>query len=160
MSIATTDLCDLHSTLQVCEPVFTDFGGKRAFHGPMRTLKVFEDNALVRRALETPGDGGVLVVDGGGSLRCALLGGELGKLAVTNGWAGLVIHGCVRDTGELIRCDLGVKALAAHPRKSDKGQHGGHADRLVRFAGVSFSPGAWLYADGDGVVVSDRSVHT
>jgi regulator of ribonuclease activity A len=159
MSVATADLCDLHPEVQVCEPVLRDFGARCVFHGPIATLKVFEDNALVRRTLEGQGDGGVLVVDGGGSLRCALLGGELGKLAVANRWAGVVIHGCVRDAEELARCDLGVKALATHPRKSDKGLHGGQAGRLVRFAAVSFRPGAWLYADGDGIVVSDVAIH-
>jgi regulator of ribonuclease activity A len=159
MTLATTDLCDLHPEVQVCEPVFADFGRKRVFHGPIRTLKVFEDNALLRSTLETPGEGRVVVVDGGGSLRCALLGGQLGRLAVANGWAGVVIHGCVRDAIELARCDVGVKALATHPRKSDKGLHGGRLDLQVRFAGVTFHPGAWLYADGDGIVVSERPIH-
>lgn len=159
MSTATTDLCDLHPEVQVCEPVFSDYGGRTAFHGPIATLKVFEDNGPVRALLETPGAGRVLVVDGGGSLRCALVGGLLGKLGVERGWAGIVVYGCVRDRAELAACDLGIKALAASPRKSEKGLHGGHVDRLVRFAGVTFRPGAWLYADVDGVVVADRAVH-
>jgi regulator of ribonuclease activity A len=159
MSTATTDLCDAHPDVQVCEPVFSDFGGRRAFHGPIATLKVFEDNGPVRSALEAPGDGRVLVVDGGGSLRCALVGGLLGKLAVERGWAGIVVYGCVRDCDELAACDVGVKALALHPRKSEKGLHGGHANRLLRFAGVTFGSGAWLYADADGIVVSDRALH-
>jgi regulator of ribonuclease activity A len=159
MSTATTDLCDLHPEVQVCEPVFFDYGGRAAFYGPIATLKVFEDNAPVRALLETPGAGRVLVVDGGGSLRCALVGGLLGKLGVERGWAGIVVYGCVRDRAELAACDLGIKALAASPRKSEKGLHGGHADRVVQFAGVTFRPGAWLYADVDGVVVADRAVH-
>jgi regulator of ribonuclease activity A len=159
MSTATTDLCDAHPEVQVCDPILTDFGGRRAFHGPIATLKVFEDNGPVRAALEAAGAGRVLVVDGGGSLRCALVGGLLGKLAVERGWVGIVVIGCIRDRDELARCDLGVKALAPHPRKSDKGLHGGHADRLVRFAGVSFRPGTWLYADADGVIVSDGPIH-
>ncbi len=159
MRLATTDLCDLYPELQVCDPVFSDFGGRRAFHGAVTTLKVFEDNALLRSTLETPGDGRVLVVDGGGSLRCALLGGQLGKLGVANGWAGLVIHGCVRDVIELSQCDIGVKALAAHPRKSDKGLHGGRLDAQIRFAGVTFRPSGWVYADGDGIVVSEVPLH-
>jgi regulator of ribonuclease activity A len=156
---STTDLCDAHPDVQVCEPVFSDFGKRRAFFGPIATLKVFEDNALVRATLETPGAGRVLVVDGGGSLRCALVGGLLGRLAVDHGWAGLVVHGCVRDVLELAGCDVGVRALAAHPRKSEKGLHGGQAARDVRFAGVTFRPGSWLYADADGVVVSERRLH-
>jgi regulator of ribonuclease activity A len=159
MSTATTDLCDAHPEVQVCDPVLTDFGGRRASYGPITTLKVFEDNGPVRAALEMAGAGRVLVVDGGGSLRCALVGGLLGKLAVERGWAGIVVFGCVRDRDELAQCDLGVKALAVHPRKSDKGLHGGQADRLVRFAGVSFRSGAWLYADADGVIVSDHPIH-
>ena len=155
----TTDLSDAHPEAQVCEPVFRDFGGRKAFHGAIKTLKIFEDNALLRATLETPGEGRVLVVDAGGSMRCAVLGGNLGALAVKNRWAGVVIHGCVRDTEELAGQDVGVKALAAHPRKSEKGLHSAHADRAVRFAGATFQPGAWLYADADGVVVSDQPIH-
>lgn len=156
---ATTDLCDAHPELQVCAPLFRDFGDRTAFHGPIATLKVFEDNALVRTTLEQPGEGRVLVVDGGGSMRCALVGGQLGELAVRNGWAGIVVYGCVRDCVELAAQDVGIKALAAHPRKSEKGLHTGHAGRVVEFAGVRFAPGAWLYADADGVVVAEHAVH-
>jgi regulator of ribonuclease activity A len=156
---STTDLSDAHPELQVCEPVFSDFGKCREFFGLIATLKVFEDNALVRATLETAGAGRVLVVDGGGSLRCALVGGMLGKLAVDNGWSGVVVYGCVRDVAELAEHAVGIKALAPHPRKSEKGLHGGQVDRVVRFAGVTFQPGAWLYADADGVVVSDKPVH-
>jgi regulator of ribonuclease activity A len=155
----TADLMDAHPESQACEPVFRDFGGNKAFHGAIKTLKIFEDNALLRATLETPGEGRVLVVDAGGSLRCAVLGGNLGALAVKNHWAGLVIYGCVRDAAELAGQAVGVKALATHPRKSDKGLHSAHADRVVSFAGVSFKPGAWLYADGDGIVVSERAIH-
>ncbi len=160
MSCATTDLCDAHADLQVCAPLYRDFGGQPAFHGRIATLKVFEDNALVRSTLELPGEGRVLVVDGGGSLRCALIGGQLGELAVNNGWAGLLVHGCVRDCVELAAQPLGVKALAAHPRKSAKGLHGGEFGRELEFAGVRFAPGAWLYADADGIVLASRPVHT
>ena len=158
MSPATTDLCDAHPELQVCEPVFSDFGGKLAFHGPIRTLKIFEDNALVRSTLETPGKGAVLVVDGGGSMRCALVGGNLGVLAVKNGWAGIVVNGCVRDSEELAGQAVGIKALAVHPRKSEKGLHSGHVDKVVEFGGVTFRPGAFLYADADGILVSARAL--
>jgi regulator of ribonuclease activity A len=159
MSFATTDLSDAHPEAQVCEPLFADFGGRLAFHGAIKTLKVFEDNALVRATLETPGEGRVLVVDGGGSLRCALVGGMLGELGVKNGWAGIVVNGCVRDAEELAGHDLGIKAIATHPRKSEKGLHSAHADKVVVFAGVTFKPGAWLYADADGIVVSDGPIH-
>ena len=159
MSTATTDLSDAHPDALVCEPIVSDFGGKRAFFGPIRTLKIFEDNALVRSTLETPGNGGVLVVDGGASRRCALVGGNLGVLAEKNGWSGIVVNGCVRDTAELGAQAVGIKALAAHPRKSEKGLHSGHLDRTVEFAGVRFVPGAWLYADADGVVVASAPIH-
>ncbi len=160
MSLATTDLADAYADVQVCEPLFGDYGGRLAFHGAIRTLKVFEDNALVRAELETPGAGRVLVVDGGGSLRCALVGGNLAQLGVNNGWAGILVYGCVRDSEELAAADIGVKALAAHPRKSEKGLHSGHAGRPVEFAGVVFRDGAWLYADADGVVVADKPIHS
>lgn len=159
MTYATTDLSDAHPEAQVCEPLFADFGGRLAFHGAIKTLKVFEDNAQVRATLETPGEGRVLVVDGGGSLRCALVGGMLGELGVKNGWAGIVVNGCVRDCEELAGHDLGIKAIASHPRKSEKGLHSAVADKVLVFAGTTFKPGAWLYADADGIVVSDQPIH-
>jgi regulator of ribonuclease activity A len=159
MSFATTDLSDAHPEAQVCDAIFRDFGGKRAFHGAIRTLKIFEDNALLRATLETPGENRVLVVDAGGSMRCAVLGGNLGALAVKNHWAGLVVYGCIRDSEEIAVQPVGVKALAVHPRKSEKGLHSAHADRVVSFASTTFKPGAWLYADADGIVVSDQPIH-
>ena len=159
-SPATADLSDAHPDAQLCAPIFRDFGGKHAFHGPIATVKVFEDNTLVRAMLETPGGGRVLVVDGGGSLRCALVGGMLGELALKNEWAGIVVYGCVRDTVELAAQSVGVKALATNPRKSEKGLHSGQSDRIVGFAGVRFRPGAWLYADEDGIVVADGAIHS
>lgn len=158
-SPATADLSDAHPEAQVCAPIFRDFGRKRAFHGPIATVKVFEDNTLVRAMLETPGRGRVLVVDGGGSLRCALVGGMLGELALKNDWAGIVVYGCVRDAVELAAQDVGVKALATNPRKSEKGLHSGQSERVVEFAGVRFRPDAWLYADEDGIVVGDNALH-
>ncbi|MDY6956060.1 MAG: ribonuclease E activity regulator RraA [Pseudomonadota bacterium] len=156
MSYATTDLTDAHpEAFQVAEPIFRDFGGRLAFHGPMVTLKLFEDNALVRGTLGTPGEGRVLVVDGGGSLRCALLGDQLAELAVQNAWAGVVVYGCIRDSEAIGGLPLGVKALATHPLKSIK-RGEGQRDIPVRFAGIQFRPGAWLYADGDGLILSDQ----
>ncbi|HEY0178142.1 MAG TPA: ribonuclease E activity regulator RraA [Dokdonella sp.] len=154
MTAATTDLCDADADLQVCAPVFRDYGGRVAFFGPIATLKVFEDNALVAATLEQRGDARVLVVDGGGSLRCALVGGRLGRLAADNGWAGLVVYGCVRDSAELASVPIGIKALATHPRRSVKGLHGGQAQCALEFAGVRFEPGALLHADADGIVVA------
>jgi regulator of ribonuclease activity A len=150
---ATTDLCDEHLEIQVCEPVFQAYGGRAAFAGPITTLKVFEDNSLVREAVGTPGEGRVLVVDGGGSLRCSLFGGNLAVAAASNGWAGVVVHGCVRDVEELAAQPIGVRALAAFPRKSERGLHSGQVGSPVIFAGVVFREGEWLCADQDGVVV-------
>jgi regulator of ribonuclease activity A len=158
MSTATTDLSDAHPEVQACEPLFRDFGGRTAFYGPIKTLKAFEDNSLVRKLLEQPGEGRVLVVDGGGSKRCALVGGKLGELAVKNGWAGIVVYGCVRDTAELATHAVGVKALAAQPRKSEK-RGLGQEDSPLMFAGATFRPGFWLYADADGMIVSEKAIH-
>lgn len=159
MSFATTDLSDKHPEAQVADPVFRDFGGKEKFHGPVKTLKVYEDNALVRATLETPGEGRVLVVDGGGSTRCALVGGNLGNLAVKNSWSGILVYGYIRDTEEIGLQAVGVKALGTHPRKSEKGLHSAQADRVLHFAGLTIHPGDWLYADADGVVVSRTPIH-
>ena len=154
MDFSIADLCDAHDPdLQVAEPRLVDFGGSTRFGGSIRTVKAFEDNSLVRQALSEPGEGQVLVVDGGGSLCCAMLGDRLGALAVNNGWQGVVLNGCVRDTEELSRLSLGVRALAAHPRKSLK-RNEGQRDVVVRFLGVAFEPGHHLYADRDGLVVS------
>ena len=150
---ATTDLCDANPEIQVCDPVFHSFGGNPTFSGPMATLKVFEDNSLIKEAVESPGNGRVLVVDGGGSKRCGLVGGNLAVSAVQNGWAGIVVYGCIRDTGELAEQPLGVRALAAFPRKSQRGLHSGQAGIPVIFAGVVFREGEWLSADDDGIVV-------
>ena len=159
MSFATTDLCDAHEdrladgTLSVLPPIFQPFGKNMVFAGPATTLKVFEDNALVRATLETPGDGRVMVVDGGGSLRCALVGGNLAILAERNGWAGIVVNGCIRDSQEINACAIGVRALALHPQKSIK-KGVGDLNRRVSIAGVTVRPGDWIYADHDGVLVA------
>ncbi len=154
----TADLCDEHADLlQVCEPVFHMFGGRRAFHGPISTVRCFEDNSRVREAVEAPGEGKVLVVDGGGSRRRALLGDRLGEAAVRNGWAGIVIHGCIRDSAELGRMDLGIRALGTIPLRSDK-RGEGERDVPVRFAGVTFRPGEFIYVDEDGVIVAPHAV--
>lgn len=149
-----TDLCDEFSDkLQILEPLFTDFGGRLEFAGPISTVKCFEDNSLVRLALEEPGGGRVLVVDGGGSDRCALMGDNLAQLAIDNEWAGVLVYGCIRDAAELSQMDMAIKAMNTHPLKSNK-KNIGERDVPVRFGGVNFMPEDWLYADLDGVVVS------
>ena len=155
-SPATADLCDAYiEELQVLEPILQDLGGTLAFGGGIETVKVFEDNVLVRQTLETSGQGRVLVVDGGGSCRRALVGDRLAALAKDNGWAGIVVYGCIRDSAEIAGIEIGLKALATHPCKSDK-RGDGQVGIPVTFGGVRFEPGHWLYADADGVVVSPR----
>jgi len=154
MSLATADLYDQYGeTLQIAAPVFRDYGGDIAFEGPVVTVKVFEDNSLVRSVLEEPGDGHVLVVDGGGSLRCALVGDVLAELGRKNGWAGIVVHGCVRDAEAMSKMSIGIKALATNPRKSvKKGE--GVRDVPLRFADLLVEPGQYLYADRDGIAIA------
>lgn len=154
---ATCDLCDAHKSdtdgsFRVLPPVFRDFGARRKFCGPVVTVKCFEDNSPVKAAVESAGAGRVLVVDGGGSLRRALLGGNLGAAAAKNGWAGVVIDGCVRDLAELAQCDLGIRALAPMPLPTERKQ-AGLRDVAVQIQGVWVRPGDWLYADADGIVV-------
>jgi len=156
MTQATADLYDAHGeSLRVMAPVFRDFGGHRQFAGLVVTLKAYEDNSLVRATLEEPGLARVLVVDGGGSLRCALVGDQLAELGVKNGWAGIVVYGCVRDSAALATLPIGIKAVATNPRKSVKKGEGSR-DAVLRFAEVVIYPGDYLYADGDGVVLAER----
>jgi len=153
-SCATTDLCDAHPDLQVCAPILGDYGGQNTFHGRIATLKVFEDNALVRSTLEMPGEGRVLVIDGGGSLRCALVGDLLAALGQRSLDGLLGLNGCVRDAATLAGLSIGVKALATNPLRSAK-LGAGERDVPVTFAGLAFHPGHYLYADDDGIVVSE-----
>ncbi len=158
MDILTTDLCDANEgRVRVCAPMFRSFGGRTKFHGQIATLKLFEDNSLVRSALETPGNGRVLVVDGGGSMRCALVGDQLALLGVKNGWAGVVVYGCIRDSKAISAMELGVFALGTHPMKTVK-KGVGDSDVPVSFGGITFTPGEYLYADEDGVIVSAQSL--
>jgi len=149
----TPDLCDRHPDAGLVEPLFRNFGGRSAFFGGIVTVRCVEDNSRVRELAATPGLGRVMVVDGGGSLRHALLGDQIAANAVRNGWSGVRVHGCVRDVEILATLPLGVLALAACPRRTEKrGQ--GEVDVPVSFAGASFVPGHWLYADGNGVLVA------
>ncbi|MEM7207214.1 MAG: ribonuclease E activity regulator RraA [Pseudomonadota bacterium] len=158
MSTKTADLCDeFDNELQVLEPIFSDFGGVLEFGGPVHTVKAFEDNTFVRAAVESPGNGRVLIVDGGGSLRCAMLGGNLAVLAEQNGWNGVIINGCVRDTAEIEDTAIGVKALATNPRRSLK-KGVGETDVAVQFASATIKPDSFVYADEDGIVVSERKL--
>lgn len=155
---ATADLMDAHeAVLQCCELPFRDYGGRVRFHGPVRTVLCREDNALVRAALSQPGEGGVLVVDGGGGLHRALVGEVVAGLAVQNGWAGIVVHGAIRDSAAIKGLPIGLKALGTKPRRPGKSGAGAR-DVPVAFGGAIFTPGAYLYADEDGIVVSAQKL--
>jgi len=164
MEFSTCDFCDAFKSdesgrLRVLPSVYRSYGALSRFAGPMRTVKCFEDNSRVKEAVESPGHGQVLVVDGAGSLRRALLGGNLAAAAAANGWAGLLIHGCVRDLAELAATPLGILALGHVPMPTDrKGQ--GQSDLVLHLHGMPLQPGEWLYADADGVLVSEQALHT
>ncbi|KAH7545483.1 putative 4-hydroxy-4-methyl-2-oxoglutarate aldolase 3 [Ziziphus jujuba] len=161
--LATAELCDTNGALlasgdlRVLQPVFKRYGNRGSFSGPVVTLKVFEDNVLVREMLESRGEGRVLVIDGGGSMRCALVGGNLGQLAQNMGWSGVVVNGCIRDVDEINGCDIGVRALASHPVKSNK-RGAGEKHVSVHVGGTLIRDGDWLYADSDGILVSSSEL--
>ncbi|GLW62233.1 putative 4-hydroxy-4-methyl-2-oxoglutarate aldolase [Actinomadura rubrobrunea] len=158
MEFATADLIDeFGDELRSCETQFRQYGGRTTFAGPVATVRCRHDNGLVKRLLNGPGDGRVLVVDGGGSLKTALMGDLIAGAAVRNGWAGVVINGAVRDVAALRTLDLGVKALGSNPRKSAK-DAAGEVDVPVAFGGVEFRPGDWLYSDEDGIVLAERDL--
>mmetsp|Transcript_10603 Transcript_10603/g.37650 ORF Transcript_10603/g.37650 Transcript_10603/m.37650 type:complete len:243 (+) Transcript_10603:19-747(+) len=166
--MGTADLCDVHlpdpvdvtvpRKVQVCEVgYFNDYGGKKRFWGPVSTVRCFENNPWVRSALEEDGKGRVLVVDAGASKRCAVLGDMLAEMGAKNGWSGIIINGCCRDSEDIGKMDIGVKTIGTHPLKSSK-RDKGLRDVDVSFAGVTFRPGDYVYADGDGVLVSSEKL--
>ena len=158
MKFVLPDLCDQYGdSLRVLSPMLKNFGGNNCFHGKISTIKCHEDNSFVADAVREEGDGFVLVVDGGGSLRCALLGDNLAAIAASNSWAGIIVFGCVRDVVALKDISLGIQALAPHPMKSVKRQVG-LRDVEVSFGGVSFIPGQYVYADDNGVIVSEAEL--
>ena len=154
MEYSTPDLCDLYPALvRIAEPVFRNYGGRRSFGGEVVTIKCFEDNSFVKETAGKPGKGKVMVVDGGGSLRKALLGDLIAGAAHENGWEGLIIYGAVRDVDAISSLDLGVMALASIPLKTER-KGLGESGVPVTFAGVTFSPGEYVYADSTGIIVS------
>lgn len=153
----TCDLCDQHKAdrsgaFRVLPPVFQSYGARQRFAGAVVTVKCFEDNTVVKAALESPGEGRVLVVDGGGSLRRALVGGNIAAAAARNGWAGIVVDGCVRDKAEINTSQIGIRALALMPLPTER-RGEGQRDIPVQVQGITVSPGDWLVADEDGIVV-------
>lgn len=158
MNVKTADLSDAYGKeVEVCQQEFKSFGKKKQFFGEISTVKVFEDNVLVNQALETLPEGNVLIVDGGGSRNCALLGDRLGGIAVTRKLAGIIINGCVRDTSDLANLDIGIFALGRNPLRSEKTGKG-ERDVSVAFGGITWSPGDYVYADEDGVIVSSKKL--
>lgn len=158
--ISTADLCDNYShSIGVAQPAgFKNYGGRKSFFGEICTVKCFENNPLVRSMLETDGTGKVLVVDGGASVKCALLGDNLAQLALDNNWNGVVINGCIRDSAAVSKIAIGVKALDTYPVKSGKKNEGETGVSIV-FAGITFTPGQFIYCDEDGIVVSESRLH-
>ncbi len=159
---STCDLCDQHKTttdgsFRVLPPLYTSYGGVARFAGPVSTVRCLEDNSRIKEAVNTPGLGRVLVVDGGGSLRRSLLGGQLATAAAQNGWAGLLIHGAVRDKAELAASAVGIRALALIPLPTDR-QDQGQRDVPVQLADTWIHPGEWLVADEDGIVVTRQAI--
>ena len=149
----TSDISDqLHPNVQYLEPIYNGYGAKIDFFGVIHTIKCFEDNSLVREVLDTDGQGGVLVVDAGGSRRCAMLGDQLAAKAVKNNWSGIVIYGLIRDSEIINKMPIGVRALGTHPLKSIK-KGVGEQSLSLSFSGVNFVPGDYLYADQDGVII-------
>lgn len=158
MSFVTCDLCDDHpDDVRVCEPMFGSFGGREAFGGEIVTVKCHEDNSRVKELLATAGKGKVLIVDGGGSMRCALMGDMIGESAVQQGWEGVIIYGCVRDVDALAQLDLGVHAVAAIPLKSVR-KGVGETGLDITFGGVTFVQGQYVYADNNGVIVAAKKL--
>ena len=155
---STPDLCDQYPDLvQVVEPMFSNYGGRERFGGQIVTVKCFEDNSCVKQLVDTEGQGRVMVVDGGGSMRRARLGDMLAEKASVNGWSGLIIYGCIRDVDEIMATDIGVQALGTHPMKTDK-KGIGETEISVSFGGVTFKPGDYVYADNNGIVVAAQQL--
>jgi regulator of ribonuclease activity A len=154
--VSTADLLDDHPEALVCGQAFTQFGGVTSFEGPVATVRCHEDNVLVKQRVAEPGEGRVLVVDGGGSLRVALLGDMVAGLAAASGWAGIVVNGCVRDVAVLRHLPIGIKALGSCPRPSGK-EGAGEIDVPVEIGGITFRPGSRLTSDDDGIVVLDAA---
>ena len=157
-SPSTPDLCDQHNDkVRVLDPIFNNYGGRQRFSGQAVTIKCFEDNSVVKKLVDEAGQGRVIVMDGGGSLRRAILGDMLAENAANNGWSGLVIYGCIRDSDEIAALDIGVKAINTHPMKTEK-RGLGDFNVPVTFAGQTVNPGDWVYADNNGILLSSQAL--
>ena len=157
MTFTTASLCDIYSktqNLQIAEPLFISYGAKTTYCGQITTIKTFEDNTLITNVLQEPGQNRILVIDGGGSKRCALIDANIAQIAVDNSWEGIIINGCIRDAAIIATLSIGIRALQTHPLKPHKQDHSDR-DQLISFAGVNFKKDSFLYADMDGIIVSD-----
>ena len=158
MTLSTPDLCDkFEGEIATAQAQFTQYGKITAFGGLAETVKCFEDNSKVKQAVGEDGSGKVLVVDGGGSHRCALLGDMLAEKAISNGWAGIIIYGCIRDVDEINNMEIGVRALGSNPMKTDK-LGAGQRNISIEFAGISVAPGSYIYADNNGIIVAGKKL--
>ena len=153
----TADICDQYEDIQICESIFKSYGGKAKFKGRIRTVKAVEDNSYVKRLIDEKVNGDIMVIDGNGSKKCALLGDNLAKKATDNGWSGFIIHGCIRDSEIISTINIGIKALVTMPMKSEKknvGELGGN----VKFANVLFREGCYAYSDQDGIIICQHEI--
>ena len=158
MNFTTADLCDeFESLVKIAKPLFQDYGQLKSYYGEIATVKVFEDNMLVRKTLETEGRKRILIVDGSASIRVALVGDQLAQIAYEHGWTGIVVNGCIRDSAEIANIPIGLKALNTIPKKSIK-KGLGEVDVSVEFAGLVFNPKSYLYADQDGIVLAEKNL--
>ena len=157
MTFTTASLCDTYSKthhIQIAEPLFISYGAKSVYSGQISTIKTFEDNVLISNILQEPGQQRILVIDGGGSRRCALIDANIAQTAIANGWEGIIVNGCIRDAALIAKLPIGIRALQTHPLKPHKQDHSDR-DQLISFAGVNFKKDSFLYADMDGIIVSD-----
>ena len=151
----TADLCDENDDIQIADPIFKSYGERKNFYGKIRTVSVQDDNSFVKKLINEKVNGDVMVIDGKGSLKCALLGDNLARSACQNGWAGFIINGCIRDSAIINKIDIGIKAINTMPKKSEKKDIGKYGDNL-KFANVVFEEGDYVYSDTDGIVVSKK----
>ena len=159
MYIDTSELCDIYlDQVDVVEPIFSSFGGLSSFHGKITTVKCFENNGLIAELLEENGEGRVLLVDGGGAVRRALIDAELAQLAADNNWEGIIVYGAVRQIQQLENIDIGIQALAPIPVGADESSHG-ETDVPVNFGGVTFFPEDYVYADLTGIILSQEPLY-
>ena len=157
MSDFYTDICDEYEDIQICQSIFKSYGGKDKFNGKIRTVTAIEDNSYVKKLIDEKVSGDVMVVDGNGSMKCALLGDNLAKKAAANGWSGFIINGCIRDSEIISTIDIGIKALSTMPLKSEK-KNVGEFGKDLKFANVSFKEGHYAYSDQDGIIIRQDEI--